>query len=188
MNHVQQYVALLRGVNVGGKAKLKMADVRLALLEAGLENVSTYIQSGNVLFSSSQTNTIELAVLISTTIHKRFGLDVAAVVLTKSEWTNIIQNAPTWWGSNPEWKHNLLILLRPYDMDETMRAIGTLKPDIEAAQPGDGVVYQSMSIKLFGRTTTGKIAASPVYQKMTVRSYNTANTLLALLNQSQNRH
>lgn len=66
-------------------------------------------------------------------------------------------------------------------MDETIRAIGELKPDIEAAEPGNCVIYQSMSFKFFGRTTTGKLSSSSIYKKMTVRNYNTATKLLTLL-------
>ncbi|MDO8736242.1 MAG: hypothetical protein Q7K29_04070 [Thermoleophilia bacterium] len=80
------------------------------------------------------------------------------------EWKKIIKSAPDWWGVDPEWKHNLLIMIKPCDMKEVISAIGELKPDIEAIQAGDGVVYQSMSKKLFGRTTTGKITSNPVYK------------------------
>lgn len=157
-----------------------MAELQTALQDSGLEDVVTYIQSGNVLFSSTQTDTVELAKQIHDVTHKKFGLDVGVVVLSKEEWSSIIRNAPAWWGSNPEWKHNLLILLKPFDMHKTVQAIGELKPDIETMEPGEGVLYQSMSLKLFGRTTTGKISSSPVYKQMTIRNYNTATKLLTL--------
>lgn len=178
---MSKYIALLRGVNVGGKAILKMADLRLALEKVGLENVQTYIQSGNVLFESSITNTSTLAQLVGTSIKKHFGIEVAVAVFSKQQWQNIIANAPAWWGKDKLWKHNLLILLEAYDMKDVVAAIGTLKTDIEAVEEGDGVLYQSMSLKLFGRTTTGKLASNPIYKKMTIRNFNTANKLLTLL-------
>lgn len=178
-----RYLALLRGVNVGGKAMIKMADLKTCLLASGLTDVATYIQSGNILFASKVTDDAELARIIHESIAKTFQLEVAVVVLSKSEWQQIIADAPSWWGQDPEWKHNLQIMLKPYDMAATVAAIGILKPDIEAMKPGAGVLYQSMSKALFGRTTTGKLASSPIYKQMTIRNHNTATKLLALLEQ-----
>ena len=177
---MQTYLALLRGVNVGGKGLIKMAELQSALAASGLANVRTYIQSGNVFFESAEKDVDVLSAQIADSIAKRFGLQVGVAVFSKSEWQRIIADAPTWWGRDETWKHNLLILLRPYNMADVVRAVGQLKPDIEAMQPGEGVLYQSMSRQLFGRTTTGKLAASPVYKTMTVRNYNTATKLLAL--------
>lgn len=60
--------------------------------------------------------------------------------------------------------------------------VGELKPDIETIEPGNGVLYQSMSLKMFGRTTTGKLVSNPIYKKITVRNYNTVTKLFSLLN------
>lgn len=158
-----------------------MSDLSDALSKSGFEQVSTYIQSGNVVFSSQSDDVEQLAKNISVRIKQRFDLDVDTVVISKAEWKQIIHDAPSWWGVDEAWKHNLLVLLQPYDMQKTIEAIGTLKPDIEMMQPGKGVIYQSMSKALFGRTTTGKIASSPIYKRMTVRNYNTAHKILDLL-------
>lgn len=162
---------------------IKMADLRDVLSRSGLEDVATYIQSGNVIFSSMISDVDELANNIHQAIKQDMKLQVDVIVLSRSEWARIVRNAPDWWGHNPEWKHNLLVLLRPYDVEKTMLAIGDLKPDIEKVQRGDGVVYQSMSIKLFGRTTTGKLSASPIYTRMTIRNYNTTTKLLTMLDE-----
>lgn len=175
------YLALLRGVNVGGNGLIKMSDLKEALAKNGLHNVRTYIQSGNVIFMSDAADTEKLASQIKAAIKKRFQLDVLVAVFSKQEWQHIIGAAPAWWGVDTEWKHNLLVMIRPFDMKDVVRAIGELKPDIEAMEPGKGVLYQSVSFKTFGRATTGKLAANPVYKKMTIRNYNTATKLLTLL-------
>jgi uncharacterized protein (DUF1697 family) len=174
-------LALLRGVNVGGKGMVKMADLRDLLTSDGLSDVQTFIQSGNVIFSSRMTDTTKLASLIKSSIQTKFELAVDVAVFTKAEWKHIIDTAPKWWGADNEWKHNLLVLIKPYNMNEVVAAVGELKPDVEAMEPGAGVLYQSMSMTMLGRTTTGKMSASPIYKKMTVRNYNTATKLLALL-------
>lgn len=180
MTMPKTYIVFLRGVNVGGKAKLKMADLVTALSEQGLTDVRTYIQSGNILFTSTASKP-ELLKLIKMVIHTNFDLLVEAALFTDTEWRAVVAAAPDWWGKDETWKHNLLIMIEPYNMAETVAAVGTLKPDIETMLPGEGVLYQSMSKELFGRTTTGKLAASPAYKKMTIRNYNTATKLLGLL-------
>jgi len=175
------YLALLRGVNVGGKGMIKMAELRDALAARGLSEVKTYIQSGNVIFSSGIRDTDELAGLIKSTIRKSFRLDVDVAVFTRAQWKRVIDGAPGWWGADASWKHNLLVVIKPYKAKDVVAAIRGLKPDIEAIEPGRGVVYQSLSISRFGRTMSSKLIGKPVYKKITIRSFSTANKLQALL-------
>jgi uncharacterized protein (DUF1697 family) len=175
-----QYLALLRGINVGGKSLIAMADLRSTLTDAGLINVRTYIQSGNVLFESALNDQYALAGLVHDSIAKRFSLDVAVVVFSKYEWERVITSAPSWWGADSAWKHNILVMIPPFDMPAVVSAIGELKPDIEAMEAGTGVLYQSLSWDAFGRTTGGKIASKLIYKHMTIRNFNTATKLLTL--------
>ena len=177
-----RYLALLRGVNVGGKGMLSMTDLRAYLEKNGFQQVSTYINSGNVIFESAASDASKLAATIRELIQRQFKLDVGVAVFSQPRYAKIIAAAPGWWGKDPDWKHNFIVLLEPYDIDEIVTTIGTLKPDIEALQTGDGVLYQSVSWKFFGRSTTGKLASSPAYKQMTIRNYNTAQKLLTLLN------
>lgn len=87
------YIALLRGINVGGKNKIKMADLREKLAEAGLDHVRTYIQSGNVLFQSDEPEYI-LNDLIEKKIEKGFGFSVSVILRTADELKAIIRNCP----------------------------------------------------------------------------------------------
>jgi uncharacterized protein (DUF1697 family) len=176
-----QYLALLRGINVGGNNLIKMSALKDALEQDGFTSVRTYIQSGNVIFHSDASDTDKLAKQIEASIKSHFDLDVGVVVFSKAEWQEIIDSAPDWWGKDENWKHNLLVLLKPYDMKQAVEAIGELKPEMEAMEPGNGILYQSVSIKLFGRATTGKLASMPIYKKMTIRNYNTATRLSTLL-------
>lgn len=175
------YVALLRGINVGGKTIIKMADLQICLEKAGFKDVRTYIQSGNIVFCSDQNNTYDLAKIIENAVLKQFGLAVPTLVIKDKLFKEIIKSVPAGWGQNSEWKYNLLFLLPPYHMEQVMQDIGQLKPDIETLTTGRGVLYQSLSIKLFGRTTTGKLASKPVYKRITVRNHLTGNKLLEIL-------
>lgn len=87
------YVALLRGINVGGHKKIKMVDLREVLGTAGLTDVKTYIQSGNVVFSSSESAS-ECEHRISETIKKEYGWDVPVLVRTTTQIEKILKGCP----------------------------------------------------------------------------------------------
>lgn len=175
------YLALLRGVNVGGNNMIKMSELKIALESDGFTDVSTYIQSGNVLFTSGEQGIDKLAEKVKNSLVKHFGIDVGVAVFSKDEWQQVVDGAPKWWGKDATWKHNLLAMLKPYDMEQVVAAYGELKPEIEMLLPGEGVLYQSLSLEKFGRTTGGKLAANPIYKRMTIRNYNTATKLLTLM-------
>lgn len=176
-----RYVALLRGINVGGNAIVPMAALREALSKRGLSDVKTYIQSGNILFTSGEADASVLSTLIASTIRAEFSVDAKVVVYSAKQWRAIVAAIPAWWGQNPDWKYNLLAILTPTTPAEVVEATGALKPDIERMEPGPGVVYQGMSRELFGKTTTGKLAANPVYKNLTIRNRNTTLKIAALL-------
>jgi uncharacterized protein (DUF1697 family) len=178
---VNNYLALLRGINVGGSGMLRMVELRTALSGGGLSDVRTYIQSGNVLFSSKEKDTDKLIGLIESILLNEFKLSADVAVFTKPQWHGIITNAPALWGVDDKMKHNLMIMIKPYDMDNIASLIGDLRPDIETIEVGNGVLYQSMSAKLFGKTTTSKLMSTPLYKKITIRNYNTSLKLLSLM-------
>jgi uncharacterized protein (DUF1697 family) len=175
------YLALLRGVNVGGKGLLRMSELKACLEKAGFAEVRTYIQSGNVLFAAPKTDSVRLAQKIEAVIEKHFAMKVGVVVFAEREWQEIVKRAPKAWGENKDWKHNLLALLPGTNAAEVMKAAGALKPEIEAVTAGEGVLYQSLSVDSFARTNSGKLAGHPIYRRITVRNHNTARKLAELL-------
>lgn len=88
------YIAFLRGINVGGHKKIKMADLRVLLEESGLEEVRTYIQSGNVVFNSKEKDQKKLESHVSETINKHYGFDVPVLVKTKNEILRVLEDNP----------------------------------------------------------------------------------------------
>ena len=88
-----KYVALLRGINVGGHNKIKMADLREALIPLGLQNIRTYIQSGNILFESSESEEI-LHKQIQETIQTVFGITSTVMMRSAEELQHIVNNCP----------------------------------------------------------------------------------------------
>src|SRR3954447_350211 len=92
-----RYVALLRGVNVGGKTLIKMADLKTCFEELGFDDVSTYIASGNVLFGTSDKDATKLERNIERAIEARFELPVKIVVLDRATYARIVKAIPKAW-------------------------------------------------------------------------------------------
>lgn len=88
------YISLLRGINVAGKAQIKMTALRAMYEALGFDNVTTYIQSGNVIFGSTETNTSILGKQISAKIEADFGHRVPVTVLTPGELAHIAKQNP----------------------------------------------------------------------------------------------
>ncbi|WP_417876299.1 DUF1697 domain-containing protein [Winogradskyella sediminis] len=91
---MQTYIALLRGINVGGHKKMLMAELRELLSKSGFENVKTYIQSGNVTFQSLKTDTLVLEESIKSLILGEFGFEVPVLVRTNQQLKTIFNNCP----------------------------------------------------------------------------------------------
>ena len=94
MSDIMKYVAFLRGINVGGKNKIKMETLCEVCSALGFANVKTYINSGNVIFETSKTDDKKLAEKLEKAIEKEFLLNIKVMVRTISEIENIIKNNP----------------------------------------------------------------------------------------------
>lgn len=87
-------IALLRGINVGGHRKILMADLKQLFEKQGFKNISTYIQSGNVIFVTTETNNNKIAEQIEQAIKQKYGYDVAVIVLDTKELEQAVKNNP----------------------------------------------------------------------------------------------
>jgi uncharacterized protein (DUF1697 family) len=102
---MSSHVALLRGINVGGRNKVPMADLREVVTSLGHTGVSTYIQSGNVLFSTAEDNTAKLAAALESAIEDRFGIWSSVVVLSRDELAIVLAANPYPDEPNPRMVH-----------------------------------------------------------------------------------
>ena len=91
---MKTYIALLRGINVSGHKKIKMADLKAMCIDIGFEDVATYIQSGNIVFKSNDKNIQSIEVKIKKGIAKIFDFDVPVLVKTKTEIMVILKESP----------------------------------------------------------------------------------------------
>jgi len=176
------YLILLRGINVGGKNKLPMAGLKLFLEEQGCTNVTTYIQSGNVILQSN-LDARALSQKIEENLPRKFKLDssiVKAVVLTKKELQRIVNNRPTGFGDQPEKYHSDAIFLIGMKAAQAMPVFSP-REGVDQVWPGDGVIYLQRLSAQRTKSRLSKIVGTPAYQCMTIRNWNTTTKLLDML-------
>jgi uncharacterized protein (DUF1697 family) len=99
------HVALLRGINVGGRNKVPMAELREVVTSLGHAGVTTYIQSGNVLFTTAEDDTAKLAAALEAAITGAFGLKSSVVVLSRDELARVLDRNPYPDEPNPKLVH-----------------------------------------------------------------------------------
>ena len=176
-----KYIALLRGINVGGNNKVSMAELRECFEQAGFTNVSTYINSGNIFFESAEKSDAKLVSLCEAAIETRFGFRVICAVISAKEIHDSIAHAPDWWDKGgPEIKHNALFVIAPKTADEIMKEVGEPKLEYEKVAAYGRVIFWSAALKTFGRTQYQKVVGMPAYQYITIRNSNTAKKLVEL--------
>jgi uncharacterized protein (DUF1697 family) len=91
---MHNYIAILRGINVGGKNRLPMSELKAVLERAGFEEIQTYIQSGNIVFKTEETSSVKLAKRLFTTIKNNWGFQVPVIVLTAQQLSDILSVNP----------------------------------------------------------------------------------------------
>jgi uncharacterized protein (DUF1697 family) len=177
-----QYVTLLRGINVGGRNKVPMAELRVAFEDAGYADVRTYIQSGNVLFRSSAPRG-SLEVDLEQMLERHLGYPLVVVVRSHPQLRSVVANAPAQFGAKPDIYHSDAIFLRsPLTPAQVMKMV-KLRDGVDQAWPGNGVVYFARLSAERTKSRMSSIVGTPEYANMTIRNWATTTKLLALLDE-----
>ena len=181
MGDLNEYVILLRGVNVGGKSRVPMAELRDALSNYGYENVSTYINSGNVLLSSSESASevkanVERVIADNFTLIPGSGL---AHVLTPSYLESVVAAKPVGFGDAPEKFHSDAIFLMGISSEEAFTAFAP-KEGVDTVWQGNDVIYSQRLSAERTKSRLSKIMSSPMYKQMTIRTWGTTLKLVEL--------
>lgn len=175
-----RYIALLRGVNVGGKNKIAMPELKASFERHGFDNVVTYINSGNILFDSG----LELQgakAACEKLIESDFGLKITVGIISAADLIKAMEHAPDWWNRDKDSKHNAIFVIPPASAEEVAASVGEAKPEYESAAYYGSVIFWSAPLKTFSHTRWSKIVENKaVYQMITIRNANTALKLAAL--------
>lgn len=175
-----KYAALLRGVNVGGNNKISMPELKIAFEKQGFLNVSTYINSGNIIFESEYDESA-LKNVCERLIESKFALKIAVGIMAASELIDAISHAPEWWDNDPQSRHNAIFVIPPVTAAEIFSEVGETKPEYEKAEYRGKVIFWSASLATFSRTRWSKIIENKAtYRAITIRNANTAKKLCEL--------
>ena len=179
---MKAYALLLRGINVGGKNKLPMAGLKSFLEEHGGADVRTYIQSGNAVLRSA-LDAKTLGASVERSLHKEFTLDSASIrvlVLTKKQLQSIVDDRPKGFGDQPAKYHSDVVFLMGIASGEAMRSFAP-REGVDTIWQGSQVIYSQRLSALRTKSRLNRVMATPAYQSMTIRNWNTTTKLLAML-------
>lgn len=167
-----RYLALLRGINVGGKNLISMAALRAFFEAQGFQDVTTYIQSGNVLFSSNE-GASTLVPRIESGLSVAFGYTASIVLRSKQELRRVVREAPDGFGAEPTlYRYDVIYLKKPLSAPQVLPTLPT-RAGVDQGYAGNGVLYFSRLIEKASQSRLNRLASMPVYKSMTIRNWNT---------------
>ena len=175
-----QYIALIRGINVGGKNAVSMARLKEILLANGFENVSSYINSGNIIFESQATNLSNLVTQFENLLLAEFSVTTRVAIVSVKEIHDSWKHAPEWWGKDSNTKHNAIFVIAPADAKAVAAEVGEAKPEYEKIDMYKHIIFWSAPLETFSRTRWSKIVGTSAYDKITIRNFNTTKKLVEL--------
>jgi uncharacterized protein (DUF1697 family) len=176
-----RYLALLRGINVGGNNIIPMADLRACFTKAGFTDVVTYIQSGNVIFCSGLKDQESVCKKIEAALSKAFDYDAKVVVISEAQLKKAVKEAPEGFGSEPEkYRYDVMFLRPPLTPSAAVKDIPG-KPGVDAVSHGSEAVYFSRLIAKAAQSHLPRLIKLPIYKQMTIRNWNTTTKLLAMM-------
>jgi uncharacterized protein (DUF1697 family) len=174
-----EYVALLRGINVGGKSIIKMSELKNAFENLSFKNVQTYINSGNVIFESDEKS-LNIRENLEKNLSKKFKLDLRIVIKTKEEMTKVLKEVPTEWKKINNLRCYIAFVREPVTEKDVLAEV-RIKEGVDFVKISNGVLY--MSTLLSGVTKSGftKLIGTKIYKDITIRNYNTVQKLLDIM-------
>ena len=177
---MNRYIAFLRGINISGKNKIDMSDLKAAFENRKFSNVSTYLNSGNVLFSSNNDNIAEIRSEIEQLICERFRLEIPVYLIELELLKDIVANAPEWWSTQDKDKYdNLIFILSSDSPKEICDMVGQPSKDLEIIQVYKNVIFWTFDRKAYQKCNWWKRTASAgIAEKLTIRTANTVNKMI----------
>ena len=179
-----KYIALLRGINISGKNKISMSELKLELEKNNYQNVSTYLNSGNVIFESDIDNKESIMRDINRIIKNKFNLKIPIFVMTAFELADILSNYPNWWGTDDKGIYdNLIFIIPPTKYEEIYQTIGKPREGIEKIKEYNNSIFWSYDLKNYRKSNWwSKTASTNISGKITIRTANTMRKVLEICN------
>lgn len=179
---MNRYIAFLRGINVSGKNKIPMAELKIGFEELGFRDVKTHLNSGNVAFSSEEDSIGYFTNQIEIMIQNQFGFNIPVFIISKEELEDILHNAPDWWGNeNKDIYDNLIFMIPPTTFSEVFQEIGAPKEELEKIKDYKEAIFWSFSRKDYQKTNWwSKTASTNISNRLTIRTANTVRKIVKM--------
>ena len=177
-----KYIALLRGINISGKNKVSMSELKLELEKNEYRNVQTYLNSGNVIFETNIDNKESISKDIYNITKSKFNIEIPIFIITQFELEDVLNNNPDWWGTdNKEIYDNLIFIIPPAKYEEIYDAIGSPKENIEKIKEYNNFIFWSYDLKNYRKSKWWiKTASTNISNKITIRTANTMKKVLEI--------
>ena len=174
------YVALLRGVNVGGNNMINMKALKESFKALGFVRVQSYINSGNIIFATTESDARKLEQKIEEMLARDYELGSKVVVRSVAEMDQLVQSLPARWGDDTGWRYNVIFLRHTIDSEDILKDV-PVKEDIEELIYRPGTLLWSAEASQATRSNMAKLSSRKVFQDMTVRNLNTTRKLCDLM-------
>ena len=168
-----RYALLVRGINVGGKNKVVMEELRQELTDLGLEKAESYINSGNVFFTSTDTKS-QLIEKLETFFGTRYPFIQSFSLLSQEDYEAEVENLPAWWNEDLARKY-VLFYTEVLDVEQVIEKVGSLKLEDEVVHFGKlGIFWGKFSEETYSKTAYHKhLLKMPFYRQITIRNAKT---------------
>jgi uncharacterized protein (DUF1697 family) len=179
------YVALLRGINVGGANLIRMPALKACFEAQGFDDVVTYIQSGNVVFTVGDAEEPQLTLRIEKALSKTFAYQSRVVLRSLEQMKRTVANAPRGFGRQPTaYRYDVVFLKDPLTTDDALQSV-SVKPGVDRVWAGERVLYSARLISRATESRLSRVVGTPAYQYMTIRNWNTTTRLIELMKRIQ---
>ena len=170
------YVALLRGINFGGHRKVSMVDLKKTFETLGFKNVTTYINSGNVVFSHAGKDKEKIAQKIEKEIKKVFLFEVKVLVCNGEDLHTVYKGIPSAWERESGMRPYVAFLWKEIDNPDILKQV-FINPKVDKVKYAVGALVWNVDLKNWSKSVMYKFVSTKITKQVTVRSVNTVRKL-----------
>lgn len=174
------YVALLRGINVGGNNKVEMPKLKLVFEKLGYQKVKTYINSGNVVFMAHPSSEVTMRKVIEAALEQNFGFRVSVLLRDFDDIKQLVNIIPATWVNDQQTKCDVMFLWEEIDSPNILEQL-PIKPELEDVKYFTGTVIWRIDRHKLGQSRMSRLVGTDVYKKITIRNPNTVRKLYELM-------
>ena len=180
--HMKRYIALLRGINISGKNKISMYELKASFNALGYTDVLSYLNSGNIIFSCDEQDEIRIASHIKLMINKEFQLDIPVFIITQEKLMQLLGNAPDWWGNkDKEVYDNLIFVLPTWTGEQIAKKVGEPTEELERISVCEKYIFWSFDKTKYSKANWWKKTASGgIGELLTIRTANTLRKIVEM--------